>query len=341
MRILAVDDSPAALTMLKHTLTSAGHSVSTCNNAEQALEMLKDGGPRLVISDWQMPGMTGTELCHAVRREDLSGYVYFILLTSHSTLAERVKGLTAGADDFITKPFEPDELLARVGCAERVLAMETRDVAIFAMAKLAESRDLETGMHLERVQRYARVLAQDLSAQAKFQPVVTPEYTRLIYKTSPLHDIGKVGIPDCVLLKPGRLSEPEFAVMKTHTTIGGQTLDAALHNFPNVTFLEMARDIAVSHHERFDGKGYPAGLKGEAIPLSGRIVAVADVYDALTSRRVYKNAFGHEIARGLLCEGSGTQFDPDIIDAFMRNEEQFLAIRAYLNGPGQQNQNAA
>jgi putative two-component system response regulator len=212
-----------------------------------------------------------------------------------------------------------------------VLSLETRDIAIFVMAKLAESRDPETGAHLERVRSYSRVIAQHLGGLEKFRKTITPEYARLIYLTSPLHDIGKVGIPDMVLLKPGRLSDREFEIMKTHTTIGAQTLDAALAEFPNVDFLKMGRDIAASHHERFDGAGYPNGLAGEAIPLCGRIVALADVYDALTSRRVYKSAYTHNIAREMIISEIGSHFDPDVVDAFVHNESQFVATREHFD----------
>ncbi len=278
-----------------------------------------------------MPGLDGIGLCQSVRQGNIfdldGGYVYIILLTSHGTTAERVRGLSAGADDFMTKPFEPAELLARIQAAERLLSLETRDVAIFAMAKLAESRDVETGAHLERVMNYSRLLAQQLPAIGRFVDEIDPEFVRLVYSTSPLHDIGKVGIPDGVLLKPGRLDDWEFDIMKTHAAIGAQTLDAALRRFPNVKFLRMARDIAASHHERWDGKGYPHGLKGHAIPLCGRIVALADVYDALTSRRVYKNAFAHAVAKGIIVNDSGTHFDPAIVEGFLAAESGFVAIR--------------
>jgi len=162
---------------------------------------------------------------------------------------------------------------------------------------------------------------------------VDPDFACLIYLTSPLHDIGKVGIPDAVLLKPGRLSDREFAIMKTHTTIGAETLDAALHQYPGVAYLRFARDIALTHHERFDGSGYPSGLSGDDIPLSGRVVALADVYDALTSKRVYKPAYAHDIARSMIFEESGTHFDPAVVEAFRQNEAEFLKIRPQVSMP--------
>jgi putative two-component system response regulator len=271
-------------------------------------------------------------LCRAIRGEDLPGYVYVVLLTSHDAPEQKVLGLSAGADDFIAKPFRADELLARARTAERIVSMETRDVAIFALAKLAESRDPETGAHLERVRCYARALAQQLAAIEPDGGQIDAEYIRLIYLTSPLHDIGKVGIPDAVLLKPGRLSDREFEIMKEHAAIGARTLDAALREFPEVRFLQMARDIAASHHERFDGTGYPGGLAGDAIPHCGRIVALADVYDALTSKRVYKNSFAHEVARSIILKERGSHFDPVVVDAFMAVEPQFLAIRRRFEG---------
>jgi cyclic di-GMP phosphodiesterase len=282
---------------------------------------------QVVVSDWEMPRLDGLGLCQAIRRGGFESYVYVILLTVHDSTAERVRGLGAGADDFMSKPFDPAELIARVQSAERILSLETRDVAIFALAKLAESRDPETGAHLERVMNFSRVLAQQLPAMGHFADEIDGEYIRLLYSTSPLHDIGKVGIPDSVLLKPSRLSDREFEIMKTHTTIGAQTLDAAVARFPKTKFLRMAREIAATHHERYDGTGYPNGLKGDAIPLGGRIVALADVYDALTSKRVYKDAFSHESARGIILKDAGRHFDPDVVEAFVATEAEFLAVR--------------
>ena len=216
---------------------------------------------------------------------------------------------------------------------ERLLGLETRDLLIFALAKLAESRDTDTGAHLERVRTYSRVIAEHLAKQPKYRTQVNSDFVRLIYLTSPLHDIGKVAIPDSVLLKPGSLTHEEFEVMKTHATRGAETLDAALREYPAAHFLRMARDIAASHHEWYDGAGYPQGLAGEQIPLCGRIVALADVYDALTSKRVYKDAFSHEKARTIVIQARGTHFDPDVVEAFLANEQKFMAIQQALSDP--------
>ncbi len=330
MKILIVDDDEIALLVLGNALTDAGYQVQTASDGKAALELVRTGGFRLIVSDWEMPRMTGVELCRAVRNLGLPGYAYIILLTARSQSSQRVEGLTAGADDFVAKPYDLPELLARINAGQRVLSLETRDVAIFALAKLAESRDPETGAHLDRVRNYSRVLAQELATCGQLADQITPEFIRLIYLTSPLHDIGKVGIPDSVLLKPGRLSDREFEIMKAHTEIGAATLDAALSEFPGIKFLEMGRDIARSHHERYDGTGYPTGLNGTAIPLCARIVTVADVYDALTSKRVYKAAFTHEIARSIILNDKGTHFDPLIVEAFVRCEQQFIQIRDQL-----------
>jgi putative two-component system response regulator len=280
-----------------------------------------------VISDWEMPEMNGLELCRSIRSRDLGDYVYFILLTGRDRSASIVHGLASGADDFITKPFDPDELTARVRVAERILSLNTRDMTIFALAKLAESRDPETGQHLERVQGYSRRLAQHLVRTGQYPDELDAAFVNLIYDTSPLHDIGKVAIPDCVLLKPGRLSEDEFQIMKTHTTMGAQTLEAAAKKYPKAQYLKIAREIAESHHEQWDGGGYPKGLTGCQIPLAARIVSLADVYDALVSRRVYKGSFTHVTARAIIIEGRGSHFDPAIVDAFLAVESQFIEIQ--------------
>lgn len=328
MDILTVDDDEIAQEMMKLALTQAGHKVQSAANGQEALEMLHRGKCRMVITDWEMPVMNGLELCRAIRAGDFGGYVYTLMLTGHKSSAETVEGLSAGADDFISKPFEPAELAVRIRTAERILSLETRDVTIFALAKLAESRDPETGSHLDRVRNYCRSLTQQLVRAGQSGAEANAGFVRMMYLTSPLHDIGKIGIPDCVLLKPGRLSDREFEIMKEHASLGADTLAAALEEYPGATFLQMARDIAATHHERYDGTGYPRGLAGTNIPLCGRIMALADVYDALTSKRVYKNAYSHEVAKAIILEESGTHFDPQVILAFRDCEEEFVRIRS-------------
>jgi putative two-component system response regulator len=221
--------------------------------------------------------------------------------------------------------------MVRLSVAERIISLENKNLLVFTLAKLAESRDCETGAHLDRMREYSRLLAEHLSKSEGYASEVDADYVRTIYLTSPLHDIGKVGIPDHILLKPGKLTVDEYEVMKQHALIGSQTLDAALQAYPSAQYLRFARDIAQSHHEKFDGTGYPHGLAGKAIPLCARIVAVADVYDALTTKRVYKEAFSHEVAKDIILKGRGTDFDPDVVDAFLAQEENFLLVKARLN----------
>ncbi len=326
MRVLIADDDDVALEILEHALAQFGYQVTVAHDGREALDLVRSGQFRMVVSDWEMPKMTGVELCREIRQRSASGYVYVILLTSRQGTQIVVDGMNSGADDFVNKPFQPQELVVRIRAGERILAMESRELIIFSMAKLAESRDPETGAHLERMREYCRVIAEHLSRQAKFREQVDGDYVQLIYMTSPLHDIGKVGIPDHILLKAGRLTSEEFEIMKEHAEIGARTLDAAAAAHPEAKFLCMAREIARCHHETFDGSGYPNGLAGEEIPLCGRIVALADVYDALTTKRVYKPAFSHEKAAAIIREGRSRHFDPDIVDAFEANEARFVAI---------------
>jgi putative two-component system response regulator len=327
MRVLVVEDDDVTAEMLEHALAEFGYEVDVSADGREAFERIRTGRYRLVVSDWEMPRMTGVELCRRIRQRHAGGYVYVILLTSRSGTRNVVEGLNAGADDFLSKPFEPQELCVRLRAGERILSLEGRDLTIFAMAKLAESRDPETGAHLERIREYSRVLAEHLSRRPGFRDQLDDESIQTLYLTSPLHDIGKVGVPDRVLLKPGRLTPEEFEIMKRHTTIGGETLEMVSRAHPGAQFLQMARDIAWSHHEKFDGSGYPRGLAGGRIPLCARIVSLADVYDALTTKRVYKPAFPHEKAREIILEGDGTQFDPAVVEAFVEREDQFLAVR--------------
>ena len=326
MRILIVDDDPVVLTLLEHTIQSLGHEVTTARDGCEALKLIRSGSYRMVVCDWEMPEMDGLELCRRIREGFCGNYIYIILLTVRCGAQNIIDGLNAGADEFISKPFDPQELAVRIRTGERILSLDSRDVTIFALAQLAESRDQETGAHVDRVRDYCRVIAEHLSRQEKFRNVVDGNFIELIYTTSPLHDIGKVGIPDEILLKAGALTPAEFNIMKQHAVTGSMTLDSAIYEYPEAKYLCMARDIARSHHERYDGAGYPDGLASDAIPLSGRIVALADVYDALTTKHVYRPAFTHEKAHQIICEGKGTQFDPDVVDAYLANVDRFVEI---------------
>jgi len=331
LRILIVDDDPIALEMLDYFLKEAGYLVERASNGIQAIEKMRHFCPRIIISDVDMPEMNGIELCRAIRSRQSYQYMYVILLTCHSDSKNVLLGLDAGADDYLSKPFHHEELRLRLEGGRRLLMLEGRDMMIFSLAKLAESRDTDTGTHLERIREYSKVLSSALMKNPKWENIIDAQFVELIYLTSPLHDVGKVGIPDNILLKPGKLTADEFEVMKRHTLIGGETLYAAAQAHPEASFMKMALDIALKHHERWDGKGYPFGLKGEQIPLSARIVAVADVYDALTTKRVYKPAFSHDEAAAIIYESRGTHFDPDLIDAFQDVEEQMKAIRLQLD----------
>jgi putative two-component system response regulator len=326
MKALIVDDDPITLMLLRDSLKYLGYEVTTARNGKEALERLEKEKCRLVISDWIMPEMDGIALCRAIRERPIGGYVYIVLLTSKGGTTNLVEGYAAGADDFMSKPFEPAELNSRLRTARRILSLESRDVTIFALARLAESRESDTGIHVERSRCLAQILSRDLAGQGKFLDEIDGEFIRLIYLTSPLHDIGKIGIPDNILLKTDKLSKEEFETIKSHTLRGALTLDEALRDFPEAKFLRMARDIVLNHHERYDGKGYPLGMAGEKIPLCARIYALADTYDALISRKVYREPQSFEYAREIIVAESGGQFDPEIVESFLRCEERFIEV---------------
>jgi putative two-component system response regulator len=309
-----------------------------------------DPRPDLILLDIMMPGMDGYEVCQQLKADPKTAGIPVVFLTAKVEVEDEQKGFDVGAVDYITKPISPPIVLARVktqltlkaaadflrdknAFLETEVARRTRqvstiqDVTIMAMASLAETRDNETGNHIRRTQNYVRLLAQELQRQGKFTAQLTAESIELLYKSAPLHDIGKVGIPDSILLKPGKLTPEEFAVMKTHTTLGRDAILAAekLLDEPN-SFLEYAREIAYCHQEKWDGSGYPQGLAGETIPVSARLMAVADVYDALISRRVYKPPFPHAEALEIIRAGRSSHFDPAMVDAFVAIAEQFRAV---------------
>ena len=273
-----------------------------------------------------------------------------IFLTARSDPDDERMGLALGAVDYITKPISPPILLARVNThlalkatadflrdksayLEREVALRTlevqaiQDVTIMAMTSLAETRDNETGNHIRRTQLYVKALAERLRNHPRFEAVLNERMIELLYKSAPLHDIGKIGIPDSILLKPGKLTVEEFEVMKTHTTLGRKAIEDAERRLGmRVAFLSVSKEIAYSHQEKWDGSGYPQGLAGDEIPVSARLMAVADVYDALINKRVYKAAFSHDQTCSTIVKGKGTHFDPDMVDAFVDIAEDFRSI---------------
>lgn len=324
MKILIADDELVSRKKMDKLIRSLGHETIVADDGAEAWEIWKKENPRMVITDWLMPGMDGLELCRKIRQAEGSHYTYLIMVTSKSDVHDMITGMDAGADDFISKPFIKEELSVRIRAGERILSFQTRDIVIFSLAKLAESRDAETGNHLERVRFYSKILAESLAGRLQLDNL----FIENIFLTSPLHDIGKIGIPDHILLKPGRFNDKEFEIMKSHTLIGFETLNDALKRYPKADFLRMSAEIARSHHEKFDGSGYPDGLKGDKIPLSARIVALSDVYDALVSKRIYKNIYSHDMSKSIILNDSGLHFDPMVVDAFLSCEEKFVEISA-------------
>jgi putative two-component system response regulator len=348
--ILAVDDTPVNLSLITGLLKSH-YRVKVANSGEKALRIVHaDLPPDLVLLDVMMPGLDGIEVCRRLKSDPRTRHVPVIFLTAMSKSDDERIGLEAGAVDYITKPISPPILLARVkthlqlkagqdflkdknAYLENEVIRRTRevqaiqDVTIFTMASLAETRDNETGNHIRRTQHYVKALAIKLRDHPRFAGYFTDHVIDLLYKSAPLHDIGKVGIPDKILLKPGKLTPEEFEIMKTHTTLGRDAIEHAERQLGTpVEFLKLAKEIALSHQEKWDGSGYPEGLAGEAIPVAARLMAVADVYDALISRRVYKPPFTHDRAVEMIAEGRGRHFDPDVTDAFLEIREEFRTI---------------
>ena len=326
MKILIADDEVVSRSKNVKIIQTLGHDVLVAEDGETAWEMWMRHRPQVVLTDWMMPGISGPSLCTRIRAAEGSRYTYLIIITSKQKLQDMSEAMTAGADDFIVKPFARQELVSRLTPAQRILDFVTRDLVIFSMAKLAESRDPETGGHLERIRHYSRVLAEALTQDGRLEEGTGGQFIENIFLTSPLHDIGKIGVPDHILLKPGRLDDREFEVMKSHCEIGHKAILDSLRRFPKADYLEMSADIAYCHHEKYDASGYPRGLAGKDIPLAARIVALADVFDALVCRRVYKSALSKDVARAIILDGKGTHFDPEVVEAFLGCEDSFVSI---------------
>ncbi|CAM3842760.1 two-component system response regulator [Roseateles saccharophilus] len=348
--VLIVDDTPQNIALMTGLLKD-NHLTRVATSGERALQAAMLAPlPDLILLDIMMPGMDGYEVCRRLKADPALQHIPVIFLTARTDAGDEQRGLDCGAADYITKPISPPIALARIRnhlalktASDRLRhqnarleaevarrthqIQQTQDATITALASLAEARDDETGNHIQRTQHYVKLLAQALRAHPRFADFLTGEVPDLLFKSAPLHDIGKVGIPDAILLKPGRLTPQEFEIMKTHTTLGRNAIAKAeqMMDEPS-SFLRFAREIAESHQEKWDGSGYPRGLAGDTIPISARLMALADVYDALISRRVYKPAFTHEEAVRIVGEGSGTHFDPDIVAAFLAIHEDFRQV---------------
>ena len=356
--ILIVDDMPENLEVLDGLLRGAGYRVKAANNGRAALRLAQDpDAPSLILLDVMMPGMDGYAVLDALRADPATQDIPVIFVTALAGAGDEEAGLARGAVDYITKPLKPLVVLARVRTQlqvkvardllrhqnvwlEQEVARRMADndriqaVSIRALAELAETRDPETGAHILRTQIYMRVLAEQLSAQPRFALTLTPTYIELLVRSAPLHDIGKVGIPDDILHKRGRLDPAEWTVMKTHALLGAQAIERAERDSGEpVAFLSLAKEIAHWHHEHWDGSGYPDALAGEAIPLSARLMALADVFDALSTCRVYKASFPADEVKREIIAGRGSHFDPAVVDAFIARYDDFIDIaRRHADG---------
>jgi|APCry1669189101_1035198.scaffolds.fasta_scaffold00269_13 putative two-component system response regulator len=345
--VLVIDDSPEILLIINELL-KRDYRIKAANSGEKGLRLAREEPrPDIILLDIMMPGINGHEVCRQLKADRATRDIPVIFLTAMHNECDEELGLELGAVDYIGKPISGPILRARVKThlalkqgadyikdknvfligevSKRARELEfIQDVTILALASVAETRDNETGNHLRRTQSYIRLLAEHLQRHPRFSLVLTRNNIELIYKSAPLHDIGKVGIPDSILLKPGRLSVEEFEVMKTHAALGREALEQAERQMGrSAPFLTFAKEIAGSHQEKWDGSGYPEGLAGERIPVSARLMAVADVYDALVSARPYKKPMSHERACEIITEGRSSHFDPNVVDAFLVLHLQF------------------
>jgi putative two-component system response regulator len=356
-KVLVVEDDRLNRQFLVEYVEAIGHTAIAAENGKRALDLMRSERPDVVLLDMIMPEMNGDEVLGAMKSAADLRDIPVIMISAVNEAGTVLSCIQKGADDYLTKPFDGDLLKARIsGCLAKKLLLDEREryrrelesynltledrvreqvreislaqmATIFAMAKITESRDEDTGEHLERMREYAKIIAADLHRRGKCGNQIDSTFIMNLYAASPLHDIGKVAIPDRVLLKPGKLTPEEFETVKLHTTIGADTLRGIKEQYPSNQFVNMGIEIAESHHEKWDGTGYPKGLAGEDIPHAGRIVALGDVYDALTAKRCYKAAISHEEARDIITAGRGRHFDPDVVDSFVSLEDRFLEIR--------------
>ncbi len=355
--VLIIDDSLGVIELLESILGEAYNVSFACSGGE-GLVLANQYLPDLILLDVMMPGMNGFEVCRHLKENAATRDIPVIFLTGLVSPSDEEFGLSVGAGDFISKPISPPVLLARVrnhlliANARRELKRHNNELEILveerskelvlrdrkliaaqtaiitAFCALAEVRDNETGNHIRRTQHYVLALAEELRSHPRFSPVLNDESIQLMFKSAPLHDVGKVAIPDSILLKPGKLSPEEWEVMKRHAVAGRNAIVTAAREMGEGggEFFSFAAEIAHCHHERWDGAGYPNGLAGEDIPVSARLMAVADVYDALITKRVYKDAYPHDESIEIMFAERGAHFDPVIIDAMMAISDRFNEI---------------
>jgi putative two-component system response regulator len=354
--VLIVDDERANIDLMVGLLKDDYRTLVATNGSQALRRAAGTPRPDIILLDVMMPEMDGHEVCSRLKADESTASIPVIFVTAMSDVGNEMEGFALGAVDYITKPISPPILLARVRAhlenklardwiedrnrvLEEMVAERTRELAatqdatILSMATLAETRDKETGNHIRRTQRYVGALADQLRTVPRYREEIDPHSVDLLFKSAPLHDIGKVGVPDGILRKPAKLTAEEYDEMKRHTIYGHEAILAtegalASHSVSSAaaSFLSFAREIAYCHHEKWDGTGYPRGLKGEEIPIAARLMSLADVYDALVSKRVYKGAFSHDEAAQEIRAGRGTFFDPEVVDAFDAVEGLFRKI---------------
>jgi putative two-component system response regulator len=342
--ILVVDDQPQNIELLEALLVPQGYTVVAAQSGQEALERLAADPIDLVLLDIVMPGMDGFAVTAKIRQGRGTLFLPIILVTALRETEDRIKGIEAGCDDFISKPIDKMELLARVRSLLKVKAYNdlmanyrselelevtrrTEDLrqamarikdasleTIYRLSIASEYRDEDTGSHIMRVSRYSAAIARKMGLDGST--------VESILYAAPMHDVGKIGIPDQILMKPAKLDPAEWEVMKQHTVIGAKILGGS-----NAEYISIAETIALCHHEKWDGSGYPHGLKGKGIPITSRVAAIADVFDALTSKRPYKEPFSVEKAFAIIDEGKGTHFDPEVVDAFFAIHDEILEIK--------------
>jgi len=347
---MIVDDTPSNIALMEIILADT-YEISVATNGFEAIGLAhSENPPDIILLDIMMPEMDGYEVCAQLKASKRTQHIPIIFVTAKDDTEDQAKGFSIGAVDYITKPVSFPIVKARVAIhlalfdqnrmleekvRQRTMELNaTQDVTIRSLAILAEYRDNETGGHIVRTQHYVRILAEKLKNHPRFSDAIgSDDMIQLLFKSAPLHDIGKVAIKDNILLKPGRLTDEEFEEMKRHTIYGAEALEKAQSSIDEVmhsSFLSIAMEIALTHHEKYDGQGYPAGLKGDEIPISGRLMAVADIYDALVSKRVYKPPFTHKKAYSIITEGDGrvepSHFDPDVLCAFKETSESFREV---------------